>query len=134
MGRVKDVFISKKARKNSKPAFGFVRYGTPAEAVDAIGKLNGHFIKKMKLSVSMAKYNKAGTSFQQKNNYGTGMRKTIKNTSFRDARQYKEVLLGKNKTVSKPEKNKNVTIDSNLNEMSPLVSFTIKASENAIIT
>lgn len=57
------VFISRKIRKNSKAAFGFVRYCRTSDAEKAIRNLDSHVIKGLKIRVSMAKYDKTGVSF-----------------------------------------------------------------------
>ena len=87
-GCVDDDFISKKIRKFIKEAFGFVRFRrTLQDAINAIRELNGLPVRGLRLRISMARYNKGGTSLKLKNTtkevpyYGN---RWIKNTSFRE--------------------------------------------------
>ena len=103
-GRVNDVFISRKARKFRREAFGFVRFYNRQDARNAVRNLDGFVMKGMRLSVSMAKYNKRGGSFRDLNPPSEGKTaafRKINNPAFRDQRKYAEVLMGKQKGTSK---------------------------------
>ncbi|KAH7861656.1 hypothetical protein Vadar_029023 [Vaccinium darrowii] len=56
-GHILDVFIPKKKSKGFKSKFGFVRYGSIAEAKVAITEINGIIIRDMKMFVKMATFN-----------------------------------------------------------------------------
>lgn len=43
-----------------------MRFNRHGEAVEAIRKMNGYVVKGVKLSVSMAKYDRGGVSFQNR--------------------------------------------------------------------
>ena len=96
-GKVIDVFISAKTRKNNKNLFGFVRYGSTKEANTAIEELNGLAIQGRHLWISMARYSKGGAPVQ---NNTPPTRKEWKKPSkifhpaHRDHRRYSEVVLG----------------------------------------
>ena len=67
VGRVEDVFISAKARKFRKEAFGFVRYTRLQDAKNAINRLDGLALKGMRLKVSLARYSKGGSAITFQN-------------------------------------------------------------------
>ncbi|CAO2837916.1 unnamed protein product [Amaranthus hypochondriacus] len=98
-GRVKDAFISAKKRKFSKDGFGFVRFGRKVEALAAIEKFDGMIVKGKTMRVSMAKFNKMGQKFREKENGVTkkpiDRTRNIKNPAFRDGRSYKQVVTEK---------------------------------------
>ena len=122
-GRVNDIFISRKARKFRREAFSFVRYYNLQDAKNAVRNLDGFEVKGMRLSVSMAKYNKGGVSFKKLNSpseeKAAGFRRITK-PFFRDQRKYAEVLMGKQKVVSKGDEGKKAIP----------INFTIEAVEN----
>ncbi|CAO2821105.1 unnamed protein product [Amaranthus hypochondriacus] len=97
-GRVMDVYISSKLRKYSKDAFGFVRYAKKEEAFLAINKLDGVEIKRKRIKVTLAKYNKYGKNYpvvRLENRTQPPKQKPIKFPSFRDERRYSDVVNGK---------------------------------------
>ncbi|KAH7845546.1 hypothetical protein Vadar_003376 [Vaccinium darrowii] len=55
-GHIWDVFIPKKKSKGFNSKFGFVRYGSMAEAKVAISELNGIFIREKKMFAKLASY------------------------------------------------------------------------------
>ncbi|XVF31026.1 hypothetical protein REPUB_Repub16aG0109900 [Reevesia pubescens] len=55
-GRVVDVFIPRK-RSGMGHRFGFVRFGSKVEVVNAMRSLNGAWLLDFKLSVNMARFN-----------------------------------------------------------------------------
>ena len=63
-GCVEDVFISKKAKKFKKEAFGFVRYARLQETRNAIIYLDGFAVSGMRLRFSMARYKKGGSTIR----------------------------------------------------------------------
>ncbi|CAO2834919.1 unnamed protein product [Amaranthus hypochondriacus] len=97
-GQVVDIYISRKARKNTKWAFGFVRFSNGDGALKAISNLDGKIFMGLKLKVSKARYNKDGRPFQRNHDGGTKSLKTwrpIIATALRDGRKYSEVVIGK---------------------------------------
>ncbi|CAO2836284.1 unnamed protein product [Amaranthus hypochondriacus] len=97
-GPVVDAFISRKERKNTKLAFGFVRYNHGDCAKEAITKIHGQDFFGLKLRVSWAKYGRDGRPVQRTtNNEGDGVPKTrrpILSPALRDNRRYSEVVIG----------------------------------------
>ena len=61
-GKVVDAFVSRKVRKARSDPFGFVRFNKLQEAMNAINMFDGCIIQGAKLRVSMAKYNKGGST------------------------------------------------------------------------
>ena len=119
-GRVDDVFISRKPRKFSKDAFGFVKFRSLQDARRAIKILDGFELRGKRLRVWMARYQKGGSSFQNKTvRQGAGYRRIV-NPSFRDHRKYAEVL--KDNQLLVPDENRN-------NNIIPIY-FTLNSSEN----
>ncbi|CAO2827764.1 unnamed protein product [Amaranthus hypochondriacus] len=116
-GKVDDTYISKKVRMNTSDGFGFVRYRKMEDARRAVEKFNGHTIKGLKLSVSFARYDKNGRSFKSRasklgmNNYVAGTKVGIRYPSFRDKRQYVEVVKGKQ--IIKEGQNMNISPNKN---------------------
>lgn len=78
-----------------------MRFNRHGEAVEAIRKMNGYVVKGVKLSVSMAKYDRGGVSFQNrssemdKNKARKGGQQWIIKPAFRDHRRYADVVMGK---------------------------------------
>lgn len=101
VGKVDDIYISRKIRKGCSDAFGFVRYKSVSVAKEAMVKLNGHEVKGLKMTVSVARYDRNGRPSrrrfynQDQNVTINGRNKEIKFPSFRDTRQYAEVVKGK---------------------------------------
>ena len=96
-GSVVDVFISRKVRKHSKAACGFVRFQRREEVMAAMRNLDGFLVKGNRILVSLAKYNRDGMSLSKLINpskLNLHRRRLIKNSSFRDSRRYSEVLKG----------------------------------------
>ena len=105
-GEVVDLFISAKTRKYTKACFGFVRYGSLAEASKAITELNDFTIQGKNLQVALAKYEKDGSpvSLSSENtNKSEAKARKISNPAFRDSRRYSEVVAGAQKQRSKLE-------------------------------
>ena len=112
-GKVRDVFISSKTRKNRKDGFGFVRYSTIHEAEQAIQRLHNYVVRGRKLWVSMAKYGKDGAAVKEGNfnlqkqngkapdainrrkQRSWDAKATINsNPAYRDGRRYSDVVVG----------------------------------------
>ncbi|CAO2837752.1 unnamed protein product [Amaranthus hypochondriacus] len=135
-GQLVDIFISRKKRKNSNCAFGFVRYEHGDGATKAIAKLDGKTFFGRKLRVTRAKYNRDGRPFPRNNHGGekvTKTRKPILSPALRDGRNYAEVLLGRKEkgtatgfTVENGEKARN-------NEGELHEQVTIRTSENPVM-
>ena len=92
-----DLFISAKIRKHNKASFGFVRYGSSAEAERAITEFNEFRLQGKQIRVSMAKYEKDGTpvSLVSKTKTTTDFKKhKISTPAFRNERKYAEVVAG----------------------------------------
>ena len=91
--------------------------------MDAIKNLNEITVRGMELRVSMARYNKGGSPAIYPNsglkNQAAGFRKIIK-PSFRDHRNYAEVLTGKEQMTLKKDGGNNVIP----------INFTLDAAEN----
>ena len=105
-GRVIDVFISRKARKFRKEAFGFVRFSKLKDAKYAIHNLDGFEVNGRRLSVSMAKYRKGGALIERRwppAEQLTNMDRRIKNPSLRENRKYIDVLMGKKQSLPKED-------------------------------
>lgn len=101
-GKIVDVFVSKKKRKSNSLAFGFVRFSKLEDARRAVEKLDGHEIKGLKIKVSMARYDKGGSSFKRDVSENTGHknrepRRRIVKPAFRDKRRYADVVAGDKK-------------------------------------
>ncbi|CAO2841488.1 unnamed protein product [Amaranthus hypochondriacus] len=98
-GRVEDVYISKKVRKSKKDDFAFVRFRRWRDAEAAISKLNGLLVKGKMLTVSLAKYNRSGSTLPQmkiKQQKPDGhAKRSIKFPALRDKRRYADVVNGK---------------------------------------
>ncbi|CAO2817616.1 unnamed protein product [Amaranthus hypochondriacus] len=69
-GKLVDVYISKKQRKNNNIAFGFVRYQRREDAMAAIKLLHGSKIRKSEIKVSLARFSRDGSSFVPRNQMG----------------------------------------------------------------
>lgn len=94
---VVDVFISKKSRKSTKDAFGFVRFRTLDDAETAMRKIDGFSVLGKNQKVSFARYNRNGSMFENNPNICDQLRTThrrIQNPSFRDSRKYRDVVMG----------------------------------------
>ena len=123
VGRVADVFISRRIRKFSKETFGFVRFRTLQEAKFAIEKLHDFQIRGRNLQVSLARYYKGGAAIlnQTPKTKQLGVvKKKITNPAFRDHRKYSEALMGKHSSESK-KRREGTTIP---------INFTINAAED----
>ena len=99
-GEVVDLFISAKTRKYTKACFGFVRYGSFAEASKAITELNEFTIQGKQLTVALAKYEKDGTPVSlapEKAKKSEAKTRKISNPAYRDSRRYSEVVAGAQK-------------------------------------
>ncbi|CAO2834768.1 unnamed protein product [Amaranthus hypochondriacus] len=104
-GRVADVYISGKKRKNKEDNFGFVRFYHERDAMSAIQNLNGATLHGCKLTVMVAKYKKGGKPV--KNQRQTRPKqKLIQNPALRDHRTYSDVLTGR-RSVSPPVNREN---------------------------
>lgn len=99
-GRVADVYISGKKRKNKEDSFGFVRFYHERDAMSAIQKLNGATLHGCKLTVTVAKYKKGGTPVKNQRQTRPNQ-KLIQYPSIRDHRTYADVLTGR-RSVSPP--------------------------------
>lgn len=98
IGRVEDVFISKKVRKNRIDGFGFFWYRDGSVTEDACKQLDGSLFFGKKLRVSMARYCKGGRPFSHKPFSVGEQRPTnrrIKFPAYRDSQRYSDVLMGK---------------------------------------
>ena len=117
MGKVDDVFISKKVRKHTKDCFAFVRFRKSYEAMDAIKRLNGYSIRDRKLKVSVAKFNKGGSPINNNRPKASGMEnKMILRPALRDDRTYYNVLMGEQPSTSVEKQNtKSIPIEFTLN-------------------
>ena len=74
------------------------------EAKKAISTLNGLSVRRQRLKVSMARYNKGGVAFiDHRPAIEVSRNRLIKYPSFRDNRKYSEVLLNKHNSSSKVE-------------------------------
>ncbi|CAO2827574.1 unnamed protein product [Amaranthus hypochondriacus] len=98
VGKVVDVYISRKPRKNYTLAFGFVRFKWKQDALAAIDSFHGMKIKNCEIKVSLAKYPKAASSFDKQNfknpRFGviTYNKSGIENVKCRDNSNYNDVL------------------------------------------
>ncbi|CAO2822716.1 unnamed protein product [Amaranthus hypochondriacus] len=122
-GKLLDTFISRKRKPNKKCLFGFVRYSHRREAEKAIADLNGCFRSGVRLSVSMAKYQKGGTPFKVKLVPMQSFYQPRKQTTFaspRDSRKFCEEVQSKNSTVGKKENIIPVLFNFRLSEKSDL--------------
>lgn len=124
-GEVVDLFISRKSRPVCKDTFGFVRFQRLSEAEAAMNKMDGVLVKGKRIRVSMAKYDKAGRSFpttvpanaNANQNANGGESRRIMTPSFRDQRNYADVVMGKPKPVLEQEEGSiNSLIDVNVRE------------------
>lgn len=109
-GRVEDVFVSKKVRKQCSDAFGFVRFRHEKDAMVAISKLHGYMIKNSKITASMARYDRMGKEIRKKviRNMEEARdrmaKEGIRFPALRDTRRYAEVVVGHRKSTT-PEAN-----------------------------
>ena len=63
IGEISDVFVSQKTRSNRDCRFGFVRFKFLQDAKKAVRDLNGILVRGKKLSISFAKYDRNGNSW-----------------------------------------------------------------------
>ena len=90
-GRIADIFISKKQRKESHNPFAFVGYKTKGGALKAVKELNGMEIRGHKISVNEAKYSRretGGTRWHQTKQWrpiGNGGYSTGVGRSYKEA-------------------------------------------------
>ncbi|CAO2820486.1 unnamed protein product [Amaranthus hypochondriacus] len=127
-GKVLDTFISRKRRPYKNCRFGFVRFSHRREAEKAIADLNGWYQAGVKLSVSMAKYQKGGTPFTVKQvaeqRFNHPHRRTI-SAPLPVSSMFCEKVWGvqtKNSTVGNWEKIIPVLINIRFSESSDLAS------------
>ncbi|CAO2830342.1 unnamed protein product [Amaranthus hypochondriacus] len=100
IGVVVDSYISKKQRKNKKVNFGFIRFYNREDAVMAVKRLNGHHVFGSKLHVSMAKYQKDGTSVSRNISAVNKVKACpVKHLSLQASRRYSDVVVDKKKNV-----------------------------------
>ena len=121
MGKVDDVFISKKLRKHTTDYFAFVRFRKAAEAMEAIKILNGYSILDKKLKISLAKYNKGGSPINKTSPTASnqGYRR-ISRPALRDDRSYYSALMGEKPRYS-----------SDIQKLNSIpVEFTLSVEEN----
>ena len=100
-GKVIDLFISTKLRPSKDVSFGFVRYGSVAEAESAINRFNGYAVRGIKLAVSMARYNRNGMPISLEVHENESPKQNTRNTNRtiaspakRDQRLYADVVVG----------------------------------------
>ncbi|CAO2827368.1 unnamed protein product [Amaranthus hypochondriacus] len=128
IGKVVDVYVSRKPRKNYNLAFGFVRFQWREDALAAIDSLHGSKIKNCEIKVSLAKYPKIVSSLETQNHKRprvrvfTSNKRGIKIFKFRDNRNYAEVLKG----VRRQQ------LEGNSEKVSPVLS-PVKMDENTEI-
>ena len=95
VGKVDDVYISKKPRKHTKECFAFVRFRKSVEAMKAIEELDGYSIRGRKIKVSLAKFSKGGSPIHRSAPQGEHLKVSrIMSPAFRDHRTYRNALLG----------------------------------------
>lgn len=92
-----DSFISRKIRKASSSAFGFARFRSRVEAIDAIKEIDGVVLRGRKLKASLAKYDKNGMAFGKKHGMkrnGLMGRNMNMVTTLRQRRTYSDIVTG----------------------------------------
>ena len=95
-----------KPRKHKQTAFGFIRLNNTQSALNAIKTLDGFCVNGSKVSVSLAKYNKDGSSIRKQKTTIVSMpnqSRGIRTSNFRDHRKYSDVLTGNQKRIPDAE-------------------------------
>ncbi|CAO2825319.1 unnamed protein product [Amaranthus hypochondriacus] len=109
-GKVRDIYISGKKRKNTESSFGFVRYENREEAKKAIAKVHNTKLHGHTLKVNFAKFQKGGVPVKEVTSQEEGNMVTRQGVFYpaqRNHRNYAEVVRGYSKTIRPPLNNTN---------------------------
>ncbi|CAO2817542.1 unnamed protein product [Amaranthus hypochondriacus] len=128
VGKVVDVFLSKKTRKINKDKFGFVRFENEGMSLAAIDRFNGYPINGQNIRVSLARYDRNGVKLSCPGQLG--------NTPIRVSRKFSKVVAGvRNATVE--EKTNGIEIPATVGKHAinvhdaDAINSTIEVSSNS---